>query len=210
MTMTTRILWAFGVICIAVFVLASGRTNVRNYSDIQTSIEQIYADRLVVKGLIFELSSMLHDKEIAQLTGDTSFYVSENAAVDARIDEQLELFRATRLTETESTTLDRFASHLAELREAERAYPLAADIPLGTEEARVLALRMDELEADLQELSRIQLHEGKQRVAIGERAEADMNFIFWVETILMLFFAGQLIALFFIPAASKRGVAKEA
>jgi len=206
MTMTTRVLWAFGVICIALFVVASGRTNVHNFRDVQTSIEEIYEDRLVVKGLIFELSSMLHDKELAQVTGDTAFYANDNAAVDARITAHLERFRATKLTEAESITLDRFASHVADLQRVEGAYPLSDDTSISPEEAEVLAAHMADLKADLRDLASIQLEEGKRRLAIAERAEADMNMIAWIEAALMVFLAAQLIALFFIPAAPRNPV----
>lgn len=58
---------------------------------------------------------------------------------------------------------------------------------------------MDVLEADLEELSRIQLQEGRRRVAIGEKAEAHLTFIERVEAGMMVLCVLLLIGLFFLP-----------
>lgn len=204
MTATTKLLWAFGVISIALFVLASGRTNVRNFQEVQASAEEIYADRLVVKGLIFDLSNMLHDKELAQVTADASFYAEDNAAIDARLTAHIEQFRGTKLTGAESRALERFATHVSALQAAEREADLASGAPVAPADADRLATLMDDLEADLEELAAIQLQEGRRRMRIGDDAAADMIVVAWVEAAVMTVLAVLLIGVFVAPTRARQ------
>lgn len=201
MTTTMRMTLALGVISVSLFILFSGRTNLRNFDEVQTSAEEIYEDRLVVKGLIFEVASLLHQKEIAQVTGDVAYYQNANADVDDQIDTHLQAFRSTRLTPDEAQTLDRFEDHLHALMVEERALGQKSSIDSTSEEARQLAHRMAELKKDLRSLAEIQLYEGRRRMSIGEKAVVDMYWIAWLETAMLIVFAAVLLLLVYLPSA---------
>ena len=85
MRATNKIIWTLILVCILLLILVTGQSNVRNFEKVQSSIETIYKDRLVVKGLIFELSSLLHQKEIAIISGNQILYKKTNGSINAEI-----------------------------------------------------------------------------------------------------------------------------
>ncbi len=200
MTPVAKLLSAFAIVAVALFVLATGRTNVHNYQQVQQSIEEIYEDRLVVKRLIFELSNLLHRKELAQVTGDTTFYAEENPTVDEDIAQRIAAFRATTLTPGEARTLQQLERHLDALQAAERALQEGPDPSEAPDLPQTLADLMDALRADLLRLSEIQIEEGRRKVILSDAATSDMAVIERIEGVAMVTFAAMLIGLFFLPA----------
>lgn len=95
MNITSKIICTMVILCSCVLIFLTGRTNVRNFEKVHTSIEEIYKDRLVVKGLIFDLSSLLHRKELAIVSGDQTFYVNTNESTNSQMAEHLSAFRST-------------------------------------------------------------------------------------------------------------------
>lgn len=198
MSTLAKITWALGLISASLFVLLTGRTNVHNFEKVQASIEEIYEDRLVVKGLIFELASLLHRKEVAILTRDANFFTHLDPAVDDQIDERLEEFRATKLTQVEERTLERFEASVAALMAAEEELGLAADVDLSPEEEQGLLAQMAGLDEDLRALSKIQLSEGRRQMGVGDKAVDEMNRIHRIENYMLVAFAAMLLVLLFI------------
>jgi hypothetical protein len=198
MNTLTKVAWALGLVGVSLFVVLTGRTNVQNFERVQQSLEDIYADRLVVKGLIFELSTLLHRKEIATLTADAAFYANLDPSVNDQIEERLVEFRATTLTPMEEQTLERFAATVEDLKADEAALDLAAAVELSPEESARLAGHMASLKEDLKALSMIQLTEGRRKLSVGDRAVDDMNSIARIENYMLAALAVMLLALIFV------------
>jgi hypothetical protein len=204
MSTINKTVWALGLLCVFLFVLLTGRTNLRNFEKVRDSIEEIYEDRLVVKGLIFELSSLLHRKEIANISRDQAFYRHLNESVNTQIAKHLEEFRATKLTLLEEKTLDHLAASIDELKVLENELGLAEDFDLSSVEERQLADRIASLNEDLRTLSKIQLAEGRRRVGISDKAVESMNTFARIENYMMLLCAVVMLALVFaVPNARK-------
>ena len=169
MDLFRKIRWLLGLGVVFLLILGTSRTNVVNYQRVQASVEEIYEDRLVVKGLIFELARGLHEKELAHVGGDEEFFLRTNEAVDAGLEESLERFRATRLTPQEELTLNRFAANVDRLKTAEAATQPPQDM---TPE---LSQLFEALDRDLDALAEIQLAEGRRQLALSDKAVSDMN-----------------------------------
>jgi len=198
MSTISKTVWALGLLCVFLFVLLTGRTNLRNFEKVQDSIEEIYEDRLVVKGLIFELASLLHRKEIANVSRDRAFYEHLNESVDTQIAGHLQAFRETKLTPLEEKTLDQFADNVAELQAMESELDLAKGIDLSPVDEQRLAAQIAGLHEDLKALSEIQLSEGKRRLGVSDKAVESMNTFARIENYMMLICAIVLLALVFV------------
>ena len=192
MTLTSKFVFVFGLLCAFLLILFSGQANVRHFEKIQSSIEEIYEDRLVVKGIIFELSSLLHQKEIANISGDKSFYTGTNASVNAQIADHLRDFRATKLTPDEEKTLNRFSADFKELYASEEAF----DLSDGDE----LTNQLKSLHEDLKILADIQLSQGRLKMIVSTKTSDKMNTFARVENyMLVIILVLLLVIVFFVP-----------
>lgn len=201
MSLTSKFVFVLGLLCAFLLILFSGRANIRHFEKIQSSIEEIYEDRLVVKGIIFDLSSLLHRKEIANITGDKTFYVRTNASINTQITNHLRAFRATKLTPSEEKTLNRFSADFKDLNASEKGLKLSSDGHQFTpSETKTLSTKINSLHEDLKILSDIQLSEGKLKMIISTTRSERMNTFARVENyILLIIFVLVLVLIFFVP-----------
>ncbi len=209
MRATSKIIWTLILVCILLLILVTGQSNVRNFEKVQSSIETIYKDRLVVKGLIFELSSLLHQKEIAIISGNQTLYKEINESINAEIEKHLQSFRATQLTIYEEKTLDRFTKALQTLQARESALGLADGFDITEVNDKMLSAQFNGLQKDLKTLSEIQLSEGKRKLGISDKAVDSMNvFARFENYILIIFGVLILVLIFIVPGASAKESAK--
>ena len=207
MSTKSKIFWAVGMFAAFLFILLTGRTNVRNFEEVRDSIEEIYEDRLVVNALIYDMSNLLHRKEVALLEGDQEFFEQVNASVNGQPDDAIQSFRATKLTDTEETTLERFAAGVGELQTREDALGLPSeqglapsDLDLDGDAVGELQARMDGLHEELAALSRIQVVEGRRRLGVSDKAVSSMNAFARIENYMLLATAIAMAALVFVPS----------
>jgi hypothetical protein len=185
-------------------ILATGRVNIRNFEKVQHSIEEIYKDRLVVKGLIFKLSSLLHEKEVALLSGNKSFFASDNNAINEQIDQHLKDFRATELTTQEELTLNQFSRGITALQNLEKQMTLESENWLTPKDSKNLMSQIETLRAKLKILSNIQLSEGERKLSNSEKAVESMNQFESIENYAMLFLCLLIAAFIFVPGPNKQ------
>lgn len=189
------------LLCSFLLILATGRTNVRNYEKLQNSIEEIYKDRLVVKGLIFNLSTLLHKKELAIASNDSNFFLKNNKAVNNKIADLLRQFRETKLTQKEEDTLDLFSRGVKELQASENEISPSQKVTLSNTDYKKLKTKIEGLQNDLVVLSGIQLEEGLEKLKIGNHAVKQMNEFANIETYALVLIGIMMVALFFIPGS---------
>lgn len=196
------------IFCIAVLaasfllILGTGRSNVRNFERVQGAIAEIYKDRLVVKGLIFQLSSLLHQKEIAVISNDITFFRQKNSSVNQKIEQHLKAFRETKLTDSEEATLSSFSNGIDRLKISENESRLSEVEIIVGEEARKLKSHLNRLKEDLETLSDIQLVEGEQKLKTGRHAVRRMNEFANLEFYALILISILMIGLFFVPRQS--------
>jgi hypothetical protein len=196
----SKILCSLGLLGVFLIIFVSGRTNISNFAKVQSSIEEIYKDRLVVKGLIFELSTLLHKKEIATLSKDFTFYAESNESINLKIAEHLRAFRATRLTPNEKLALDRLAQRFDELQSSEKKLRLSNGFNLNKDQTMLLGEQTKRLKQELETLAAIQLSEGRQKMVSSNKAVDSMNSFAQVERyLLILFGVVMLLIIFFVP-----------
>lgn len=210
MNIVSKATWIIGLLCSFFLIIISGKTNVKNFAAVQESIQEIYKDRLVVKGIIFDLSNYLHQKEIALIKKNYLFFQNENEAVNEQIAKGLRAFRLTVLTEYEKKILERFAKNIEDLKLYEKENNIAKNsITLNRVKDNLLQ-KFKSLHQDLKILSEIQLSEGKRKVSSSEVAVKSMNESEENENyILLIYCILMTIIIFVIPTEPFQGSHKE-
>lgn len=201
--------WTSKFICIFIsltsisLILRMGHTNVKYFSSVQDSIKEIYHDRLVVKGLIYELTSLLHKKEIAYLVQNKKFFFNENDKINERIDNKITLFRATKLTDLEAESLGNFSRGIRDLQSSEKKNTLKNIDRFLKSESNGYMNKIDLLQGDLKVLSEIQLSEGKLKLNISRDAVENMRFYESVEKYSIIFLGILALIILLLPARRK-------
>ncbi len=204
MSLVSKFVFVFGLLCAFLLIFFSGRGNIIHFEKIQNSIEEIYEDRLVVKGIIFDLSLLLHQKEIANASNNSTFYLSENAAVNTQIERHLQNFRATKLTPTEEKTLNRFSADFETLRGSEQKFHVSDGHQFTQQEAKALSEQLANLYVDLKKLASIQLSEGRLKMVVSSQTSDTMKAFARIEKYLLFMCVGlALVIIFFIPGPKK-------
>jgi len=202
-TITHKVIWCLGLVAVLLFVFFTGQANRVNFAHVQQSIEEIYEDRLVVKGLIFEMSNILHRKEVAAIEEDQAYFAQLNDSVNAQLDAALRAFEATRLTSQEEGTLTSFSEGVARLKELERRLGLADEQEVSAEGMKRLRDLHDVLGEQLEALSKIQLSEGRRKLRLSVRAVDSMNVFFRIENIMLVAFFVLMVAIVFVVPGPK-------
>jgi hypothetical protein len=127
----------------------------------------MYEDRIVASDLLFEMSRIIKEKQIAVLTSDTIFFDSENDKYNREIDQLVDNYRLTKLTEKEKLAFNQLQEELKSLKQKEKS-----SNNLSNGDVLKSIEKMDQL---LYKLSKIQLQEGKQQLLISNRAKDTIN-----------------------------------
>ncbi len=144
----------------------------------------IYEDRLVAKDLVFELSLLIHEKEVAQASNDTRFFSDRNAAVNDSIEQLTIRFIRTELTEKEARVFNDLQLNLVKLKGLENSMTLAQEVEQGDFKSQLL-----EIKENLHDLSKIQLVEGKRQVFLSERAMDTVDLFTKLEILVLIILA---------------------
>ncbi len=204
MSLTSKITCVAILLCSLLLIVATGRVNIRNFEKVQHSIEEIYKDRLVVKGLIFELSSLLNRKEIAIISGDQNFFNRTNESINSQIADHLQAFRETYLTTNEEVTLNRFSEGIKNLESIEKKMNLLDGVVLTRVESSELKSRIKSLQDDLRTLSSIQLSEGERKLRTSERAVKSMHEFESIENYAVLTLGFLILVFILVPGSRKQ------
>ena len=197
--------WTSRAICVAVFlaslllIFAMGRTNVRHFVNVKSSIEDIYKDRLVVNGMVFDLASLIHKKEAALLTSDRDFFGRTNSSINLQGEEIITEFKETYLTQIEEKTLLRFEQGVLELVELEKDADFIKSIDGDSALRRKSLDIVQSLKIDLKTLSGIQLSEGKRKLQLSDKAVKTMEFNQSIENYSMLVIGILILIVLLVP-----------
>jgi len=184
MRLFDKIKWILGILMIFTLIITTNLVDKNNFSRLNAAVESIYEDRLVVKDLILKISADIHQKEIAIIKGDSSFYALQNEQVNSEIDGHLLSYEQTNLTNKEQQFLNDFKKNLAELRRSENAFIQSNYI----QDSRLLNL-FQIVKRDLQNLAEIQLVEGSRQFEISRQAMGTIDLFTQIEIYIMIFMA---------------------
>lgn len=176
-------------------VLGSNRLDQRHFSNIQTTVNSVYKDRVVVQNIIYQLSTIFHDRE-QQLMLKDSFIpkVSENKKVTQLLSD----FRATKLTPKESNLLGTLMTQFSRLQELE--YSLKeTPISMSADRRMAMVKKFEEIRFSLDGLSHIQLEESELLTQLSNKSLGMNILLSKLEVAFLVIIGIAMLVLIFNP-----------
>lgn len=169
---------------IFVLILATNLIDRNNFLRVKDSVITIYEDRLVVNDIIFEFSQYVHEKEIAMIEKDSTFYGDRNLEIDDKMQTLVRRYSETKLTKEEERIFNDFRENLEELESQEVAY-----VQNDMAEGASLGSKIDDVKVNLHDLSKIQLSEGGRQMNISKKAVDAVELFTRLEIYVLIFLA---------------------
>lgn len=181
MTVYSKIKWILGISSVFFIILATNLIDRKNFVIVKNSVETIYADRLLAQDILLDLSGLIWEKELAQIKYERTQFDNKNIAINTRVEELINLFSETKLTAKEEVIFQQLNKNLSRLKEYEHT-EIELPNPKFTE---YLTLIKDNLD----DLSEIQIEEGKRALFESQRAIASVDLFTHLEIYALIIIA---------------------
>lgn len=182
MSIFSKLKWVASIVLVFLIVLATNLIDQENFKRLSYSVTTIYEDRIVASDLLFEMSMLIQDKELALVKQDSTFFQQKNEAVNTAMAGLIARYKQTKLTEQEQLLFDKLQAELQRLTGQEQSYATAED---NTQ----LQERIDTITRHLHDLSKIQLEEGRRQVFISNKAMNTIDLFTQGEIIFLIVMA---------------------
>ena len=176
--------WVLGILIVFVLIVATNLIDRNNFIRVKDSVTTIYEDRLIAKDIIFDMSKLIHEKEVAILSTDSVFFNSSNKVVNNSLQELLLKFEQTKLTKEENQIFSNLKEDVLVLKGLEDNY-LQDN---RTNKSKYLN-QIKVVKGDLNDLSDIQIDEGKRQMFISKKAIDTVELFTQIEIYLLIFLA---------------------
>ncbi len=160
-----KVKWVLGITMIFVLVITTNLIDRNNFVRVKESVVNIYEDRLIANHLIYNISESIYDKKISILKKDTAFYLNNLKSNNQKIQFDIESFEQTKLTLEEAEIFEDLKNNLSQLESIENKYVKNSFI----DETKLINL-LDDINSNLDALSKIQVNEGSRQMDISKRA----------------------------------------
>jgi hypothetical protein len=181
MNIFTKIRWVASILLVFFIVLITNIIDRDNFNRLTNSVKTMFEDRIVASDLLFDITRIIKEKQIAILTTDTNFFKNQNNKLNQEIDQLLDRYEITKLTEKEKRHLNLLQEELKTLKQKEKS-----DVNLSNGE---LIKSIEIIDEQLYKLSKIQLQEGKEQVLISNKAKDTINLYTQGEIIFLIIMA---------------------
>lgn len=184
MNFFNKIKWILGILIVFVLIITTNLIDRNNFVRVRDSVVTIYEDRLIVKGIIYDISKTIQEKEVAVAKSDTSFFNTENPKINKELEGLISNYEKTKLTDEENRNFNDLKVHLKDLKVSEKQF---IDSDLSDKSA--INNDINAIKANLDDLSRIQLDEGNKQMAISKRAIDTVELFTQMEIYFLIFLA---------------------
>jgi hypothetical protein len=184
MNLFNKLKWVLIVGVVFTLVLATNLIDRRSFRNINDSIISIYEDRLVVKNVILDMATAINKKEVAFLTLDTAFLVTNNESLTQALEEDLQAFEETMLLRREEESLDLLRKNMALMLNAEEELMKSQFADL--ENYKQVIRQVNE---NLDVLAHIQMQEGKRDVIRSKQNLDTVELFTRLEVYFLIFLA---------------------
>ncbi|MGB0524174.1 MAG: MCP four helix bundle domain-containing protein [Flammeovirgaceae bacterium] len=184
MTIFSKVKWIIGVLLIFVIVLTTNLIDKGNFSRLRDSVTTIYEDRVVASDLIFEMTILIQEKEIALAISDTTFLNTKNDQANQELLALVARYKQTKLTHREQEIFNFLKGELENLIRLEEEY-------VNSESKDTIAIfkSIDEIVHHLYDLSKVQLKEGRRQMTLSNKTMESIDLFTQVEIIFLIFMA---------------------
>lgn len=184
MTVLTKVKWVLGILVVFFLIVATNLVDKKNFESVKDSVVEIYEDRLIAKGIVFEISQLVQEKELAHALSDTAFFRKRKKAVDEEVKILMGRFSETKLTDNEERIFGDLKSNLALLVEYENP---EYQPEVGLED--LVNTQFSLVKEELKALSKIQIEEGKRLVLVSQKAIEMVDLFTQIEIYFLIFMA---------------------
>lgn len=172
------------ILLVFFIVLSTNLVDQKNYNRLKKSVTNIYKDRIVASDLLFEIVLLVHEKEIAIISSDTQFFQKRNKHVNNEINQYVLTYDETKLTEKEHGIFNDLKKELNHLKVLEEKYEVS---DANHKNKTLQALKS--IKIKLQNLSKIQIDEGKQEMLMSNKAMKTIDIFTNIEIIFLVIMA---------------------
>jgi hypothetical protein len=181
-----KIKWAGGLLFVFLLILATNLLDRRHIEGIRNSVSTIYEDRLVVKNLIYNISTLTEEKRIAFLLSDTDFYTKKSAIINDSIYALLDNFSNTSLTYNEKKYLERLRNDFENIEIIEKQPLNDSSIVKNKEWRSKMETQLSYLRKNLDKLAIIQVEEGRRELVRINRAFSTIDLFTNIEIMFLI------------------------
>lgn len=178
MKLFDKLRWVASILLVFFIVVITNIIDKDNYNQLSYSVTTIYEDRIVASDLLFDMSSLIHQKEIALVSADSSFLQNEYEKVGINFNNLLSIYEETRLTEREIKLLGQLKDEIATLQGIEEK--------MSGNNQEILLEAIQVVKEYLHELSKIQLEEAHRQVLLSDKAKNTINLFTQGEIIFLI------------------------
>ena len=167
-----------------VLIVTTNLIDRNNFVRVRDSVVTIYEDRLIANDLIFEISKLVQEKEMAVILSDSIFLKEQNPDINKTIQGFISRFEQTKLTSEESQVFDDLKKDFQKLMDSEKDF-----INSGFENKSEILEDISNITEDMSRLSKIQLSEGSRQMSISKKAIDTVELFTQIEIYLLVFLA---------------------
>ena len=179
-------------------VLGSNRLDQKHFTRIQTTVNSVYKDRVVVQDFIYQLNNIFHQKEL-QLVQHKK--LSENPSVNETVNGLLVDFGVTELTAKESQLLNELNRQFESLKRLENQLQNASEESIDNYRGQLVET-LNAMGSTLDGLARIQLDESGQLTSVSNKSLGMNILLSKLEVGFMIIIGLAMLALIFYPVKS--------
>ena len=181
-------------------VLGSNRLDQRHFSIIQTTVNSVYNDRVVVQDIIYKLNNIFHAKELRFVLNENfENSASENQKVEALLSD----FGTTELTTKESKLLEELSVQFSNVRDLEKKMSHSNPISLAKNSSMAIST-LRHIEDKLDGLSQIQVQQSGQLTQLSKKSLGINILLSQLEVAFMVVIGIAILALIFYPSYTIR------
>lgn len=184
MKLYNKIKWVLGILMVFILILATNLIDRNNFIRVKDSVVTIYEDRLIASDLVFKIFKLVKKKEVALKLSDTVFFNQENDNTNEHIRDFILMYEQTRLTPEEYTIFKYFKSNFKLLKDYETNFIASNFKNKGNQEDLIISINKN-----LDDLSKIQITEGRRQMSIGKRATSAVELLTQIEICLLIVLA---------------------
>ena len=184
MTILNKIKWITGILLVFAIILTTNLIDRDNFNKLRYSVVTIYEDRVVANDLIFEMSLLIREKEIALAASDSTFFLKRNDKINENIQIFIEKFEQTKLTTKEARIFNNLKDEIKTLERLEIEFinsEFRKDIDLLNSIKAIII--------NLHDLSKVQLEEGRNQMALSNKTMETIDLFTQVEVIFLIVMA---------------------
>ena len=184
MTFYNKIKWVLGILMIFTIILITNLIDRNNFVRVKDSVVTIYEDRIIANDLIFEVTKLVHEKEVAVSLSDSVFFNQTNLNVNSNMQNLISRFELTKLTIEESKVFNELKNNFRTLINLENTFINSSFV----DNNKVLKY-ISNIKFNLSALSKVQLNEGRKQMAISKHAIDKVELFTQIEVYFLVFLA---------------------